>query len=134
MSVAPTKSWGNFSATVRETDGSQRPLDHYDAPALVGHREQRHFHVMVKPSGATCNLDCAYCFYLSKEVLPNGPGAGRISDETLDRLTQTTRTTWSTRRMPSEPQWGGSKPASFVNGAGHSAPGGPRIHDRTNHH
>ena len=25
------------------------------------------FHAMVKPSGAQCNLDCAYCFYLHKE-------------------------------------------------------------------
>ena len=27
------------------------------------------FHVLVKPSGATCNLDCAYCFFLSKDCL-----------------------------------------------------------------
>jgi uncharacterized protein len=27
------------------------------------------FHVMVKPRGAICNLDCHYCFYLSKERL-----------------------------------------------------------------
>ncbi len=29
----------------------------------------RAFHVMVKPTGAICNLDCEYCFFLSKEVL-----------------------------------------------------------------
>jgi len=27
------------------------------------------FHVLVKPTGAICNLDCAYCFFLSKEAL-----------------------------------------------------------------
>jgi uncharacterized protein len=27
------------------------------------------FHVMAKPTGATCNLDCEYCFFLSKEML-----------------------------------------------------------------
>lgn len=27
------------------------------------------FHVMLKPGGATCNLNCAYCYYLSKEKL-----------------------------------------------------------------
>jgi uncharacterized protein len=27
------------------------------------------FHVMVKPSGPLCNLDCKYCFYLEKEEL-----------------------------------------------------------------
>lgn len=30
------------------------------------------FHVMAKPTGAICNLDCAYCFYLSKESLYPG--------------------------------------------------------------
>jgi len=27
------------------------------------------FHVMAKPSGAACNLNCAYCFFLEKEKL-----------------------------------------------------------------
>jgi len=30
------------------------------------------FHVMAKPTGAVCNLDCEYCFYLSKEMLYPG--------------------------------------------------------------
>lgn len=31
------------------------------------------FHVMVKPRGSICNLDCQYCFYLKKEKLyPDG--------------------------------------------------------------
>lgn len=30
------------------------------------------FHVMAKPAGARCNLDCGYCFYLSRsELYPN---------------------------------------------------------------
>jgi uncharacterized protein len=29
----------------------------------------RGFHVMAKPTGAICNLDCSYCFYLDKEAL-----------------------------------------------------------------
>lgn len=28
------------------------------------------FHVMSKPTGAVCNLDRAYCFFLSEEELP----------------------------------------------------------------
>ena len=41
---------------------------------------------MAKPSGSSCNLDCKYCFYLSKETLPGGPGTGPMSDETLERF------------------------------------------------
>ena len=29
----------------------------------------RSFHIMLKPRGAICNLDCAYCYFLSKETL-----------------------------------------------------------------
>jgi hypothetical protein len=28
---------------------------------------------MVKLAGSTCNLDCTYGFYLSKQMLPGGP-------------------------------------------------------------
>ena len=30
------------------------------------------FHLLAKPSGSACNLDCAYCFFLDKEVLYPG--------------------------------------------------------------
>ncbi|MGD2123593.1 MAG: anaerobic sulfatase maturase, partial [Gemmatimonadota bacterium] len=31
------------------------------------------FHVMTKPQGPLCNLDCRYCYYLEKEKLfPTG--------------------------------------------------------------
>ena len=30
------------------------------------------FHLLVKPTGAVCNLDCKYCFFLSKEMLYPG--------------------------------------------------------------
>ncbi len=71
-----------------EPDGQPRPVDQYDAPSLVGNQAQKRFHVMAKPSGSTCNLDCDYCFYLSKETLPGGPGPGRMSDEVLERFIQ----------------------------------------------
>lgn len=32
----------------------------------------RQFHLLAKPSGAVCNLDCSYCFYLSREMLYPG--------------------------------------------------------------
>jgi uncharacterized protein len=41
------------------------------------------FHVLAKPTGAICNLDCKYCFYLSKERLYPG-SAFRMSDEVLE--------------------------------------------------
>jgi sulfatase maturation enzyme AslB (radical SAM superfamily) len=30
------------------------------------------YHVLAKPTGAICNLDCQYCFFLSKEGLYPG--------------------------------------------------------------
>jgi serine-type anaerobic sulfatase-maturating enzyme len=41
------------------------------------------FHVMAKPTGARCNLDCAYCFFLKKDRLYPG-GTFRMSDEVLE--------------------------------------------------
>jgi len=42
------------------------------------------YHALIKPTGARCNLDCAYCFYLSKEELyPNSNF--QMSQETLDQ-------------------------------------------------
>ena len=39
---------------------------------LTGPDAPRAFHVMAKPTGAICNLDCEYCFFLSKEMLYPG--------------------------------------------------------------
>ena len=41
------------------------------------------FHLLAKPSGSTCNIDCTYCFFLSKEALyPNDKS--RMSASTLE--------------------------------------------------
>ncbi|MBK4714972.1 MULTISPECIES: anaerobic sulfatase maturase [Tenebrionibacter/Tenebrionicola group] len=43
-------------------------------------------HVMAKPTGSVCNIDCSYCFYLEKEALyPERNKDWRMSDETLER-------------------------------------------------
>ena len=42
------------------------------------------FHLLAKPTGSVCNLDCAYCFFLEKEKLYPG-GRFRMSDELLER-------------------------------------------------
>ena len=41
------------------------------------------FHLLAKPTGAVCNLDCTYCFFLSKEALYPG-SRFRMTDETLE--------------------------------------------------
>ena len=41
------------------------------------------FHLLAKPTGAVCNLDCAYCFFLSKELLYPG-SRFRMADELLE--------------------------------------------------
>jgi uncharacterized protein len=41
------------------------------------------FHLLAKPTGSVCNLDCTYCFFLEKEKLY--PGArSRMDDELLE--------------------------------------------------
>jgi sulfatase maturation enzyme AslB (radical SAM superfamily) len=41
------------------------------------------FHLLAKPTGSTCNIDCTYCFFLSKAALyPNDKQ--RMSEATLD--------------------------------------------------
>ena len=43
------------------------------------------FHVLAKPIGPICNLDCDYCFYLKKEKeLYPGVRDFKMSDETLE--------------------------------------------------
>jgi uncharacterized protein len=50
-------------------------LEHAAAPSA--------FHLLAKPTGAICNLDCSYCFFLSKEELYPG-SRFRMEDELLE--------------------------------------------------
>ena len=56
------------------------PID-LPAPAVPGAPPA--FHLLAKPTGAVCNLDCAYCFFLSKEMLYPG-SRFRMADELLE--------------------------------------------------
>ncbi|EIV2083376.1 TPA: anaerobic sulfatase maturase [Klebsiella aerogenes] len=47
---------------------------------------QRRFHVMAKPTGSACNIDCSYCFYLHKEHLLQQEKRRYMSDETLENF------------------------------------------------
>jgi uncharacterized protein len=49
-------------------------------------RPPRSFHVLVKPLGSRCNLDCTYCYYLHKEDLLANSTEGRISDSLLEKF------------------------------------------------
>ena len=42
------------------------------------------FHLLAKPTGALCNLDCAYCFFLDKEVFYPGSNF-RMSEPLLEQ-------------------------------------------------
>ncbi len=42
------------------------------------------FHVMIKPVGPRCNINCSYCYYLEKEKLYPDEKKFRISDEVLE--------------------------------------------------
>ena len=42
------------------------------------------FHLLAKPTGSVCNLDCSYCFFLEKERLYPGERS-RMSVEVLER-------------------------------------------------
>src|SRR2546421_7483681 len=43
------------------------------------------FHLLAKPTGAICNLDCTYCFFLSKEMLYPG-SRFRMADNLLEAV------------------------------------------------
>ena len=43
-------------------------------------KHPRSFHVVAKPIGSRCNLDCTYCYYHYKE------SAGQISDQLLEKF------------------------------------------------
>jgi serine-type anaerobic sulfatase-maturating enzyme len=47
-------------------------------------RSARSFHVVAKPIGSHCNLDCTYCCYSHKGGLL--PSPGRISDDLLEEF------------------------------------------------
>lgn len=54
------------------------------AESLTG-EAPRSVHVMAKPSGAICNIDCTYCFYLEKEKLyPEKGKQWKMDDRTLE--------------------------------------------------
>jgi len=54
-------------------------------PMRLSGPASREFQVLVKPVGASCNLACRYCYYLSKGRLTAGSGMHRMPDGLLER-------------------------------------------------
>lgn len=52
-------------------------MDLYLAP------NKKPFYLMAKPTGATCNLDCTYCYYLEKSMLYPERSSTLMTDEVL---------------------------------------------------
>ena len=51
-------------------------------------RRPNAFHVMLKPAGPSCNLNCTYCYYLEKKKLFGDGGNLRMNDELLENFTK----------------------------------------------
>lgn len=66
------------------------------------------FHVMAKPGGARCNLDCTYCFYLEKEKLY--PATGARAHMTPDVLEAYVRQTMEAHPVEAGFAWQGGEP------------------------
>lgn len=73
----------------------------------MSHRSPPAFHVMLKPGGALCNLDCCYCYFLEKETLYPG-SSFRMS---LGLLEDFTRQYIEAQRVPEVTfAWQGGEP------------------------
>jgi uncharacterized protein len=68
----------------------------------------RSFHVMTKPIGPICNLDCKYCFYLEKEKLHEPGEKWKMSDEVLETYIRQLIESQETDQVPFA--WQGGEP------------------------
>jgi len=65
------------------------------------------FHLLAKPTGAICNLDCAYCFFLDKELLYPG-SRFRMTEQVLEAYIQQLIESHQTERVTVA--WQGGEP------------------------
>ncbi len=70
-----------LSYTQPDTNNNRR--NHLMMPTTLPANAPPAFHLLAKPTGATCNLDCKYCFFLSKEMLYPGDRF-RMADDMLE--------------------------------------------------
>jgi uncharacterized protein len=67
------------------------------------------FQVMAKPTGARCNLDCAYCFFLKKDSLYPG-STFRMTDEVMESYVRQTIRAQQGSQGPISIAWQGGEP------------------------
>ncbi len=63
-------------------------MDHSKAVTLEKMDSLKGTHLMAKPIGPLCNLDCSYCFYLEKEAFFHKNERFRMSDAVLEAYVQ----------------------------------------------
>ncbi|MEP2531824.1 anaerobic sulfatase maturase [Shimia sp.] len=74
-------------------------------------KQPRPFHIMTKPIGPRCNIDCAYCYYLEKEKLFPSEKKFRMSDDVLDAyIRQTVETSLEAGLPEVSFAWQGGEP------------------------
>ena len=44
------------------------------------------FHIMAKPVGALCNLNCTYCFYLEKKAFYSNKNNSFMANDVLEKF------------------------------------------------
>jgi uncharacterized protein len=75
------------------------------------HRARQPFHVMVKPTGPICNLECSYCFYLEKEdALPGRMRRWLMEEGTLENYIKSYIAAQPAGDFPVTFAWQGGEP------------------------
>jgi len=98
--VRPDLVAARFSGSLHLGDTLQRhptricPFVNHEKKILINSAcrkdvSMRPFSLLVKPSGADCNLQCKYCFYLKKCSLYPGSKVHRMSEKVADRMLST---------------------------------------------
>ncbi|WP_338452693.1 anaerobic sulfatase maturase [Niallia oryzisoli] len=72
-------------------------------------KTKTNFHMLAKPSGPICNLDCHYCFYTEKESLFVPKSTFRMSEETLEHFIKSYIQAQDAEEIPFV--WQGGEPA-----------------------
>jgi len=83
----PSRTFTRRDVLTSDRQSAEATIDPSRLPVLPEPRPSGapwSLHVLAKPTGATCNLDCTYCFFLSKEALyPNSKF--RMADDLLEQ-------------------------------------------------